>query len=172
MNPEGATRLFDTLFAEHRRVLYAYLFGQVGSRESAEDLLQETFVRVWRHIEDAQRVPVERQRFWLLAIARNLALDFRRRGIVRERGETALAASPSPATPEQLAVARETFDRLDDAIYCLPDTLRTVLTLHVLGDLTSAEVGQVLGRPPGTVRYQLAEARKRLAQVLQSGETT
>ena len=48
----------------------------------------------------------------------------------------------------------------------LPDDLRVVLVLSVLGERTSAEIGAILGRPPGTVRYQLSQARKRLAEQL------
>jgi RNA polymerase sigma-70 factor, ECF subfamily len=165
MNPDEATQLFDALFAEHRRVLHAYLVGQVGL-ENAEDVLQETFVRVWRNIAKVQAVPVERRRFWLVAIARNLSLDFHRSRKVRERLDSGVIPAPV-ASPEQAAVARDLATRLDEAIGCLPDTLRTVLTLHIMGNLTSVEVGQLLDRPVGTVRYQLAQARKRLLDILE-----
>lgn len=165
MNPDDAAQLFDALFDEHRRVLHAYLVGQVGL-ENAEDVLQETFVRVWRNIEKVQAVPVERRRYWLVAIARNLSLDFHRQRKVRERLETAGAPALVPI-PEQLAEARDLATRLDDAIRCLPENLRTVLTLHIMGGMTSVDVGQLLNRPVGTVRYQLAQARKRLAETLE-----
>jgi RNA polymerase sigma-70 factor (ECF subfamily) len=48
----------------------------------------------------------------------------------------------------------------------LPEALREVLVLHVLGDRNSTEIGAALGRPAGTVRYQLAEARRLLARAL------
>jgi RNA polymerase sigma-70 factor (ECF subfamily) len=165
MNPETPTQAFDRLFDEHRRVLHAFLVGQAGV-ENAEDLLQETFVRVWRNIEKAQAVPADRQRFWLVAIARNCVLDFHRQRKVRERLEDAPLPPPVPG-PEQAAVASDLSARLDVAIACLPETLRTVLTLHVLGGLNSTEVGRLLKRPVGTVRYQLATARKKLADTLE-----
>jgi RNA polymerase sigma-70 factor (ECF subfamily) len=55
---------------------------------------------------------------------------------------------------------------MDAAIGRLPEDLRTVLVLQVLGDRTSAEIGELLGRPAGTVRYQLALARRHLADEL------
>lgn len=166
MNPELLTQTFDRLFEEHRRVLHAYLVGQVGV-ENAEDVLQETFIRVWRNMEKAQAVPVERQRFWLVAVARNLALDFHRQRKVRERLENAPLPAPVP-NPEQEAVTADMAVRLDAAIQCLPETLRTVLTLHIMGGLNSTEVGSLLERPVGTVRYQLAQARKKLAEALEN----
>jgi RNA polymerase sigma-70 factor, ECF subfamily len=165
MNPEDAAQLFDALFEQHRRVLHAYLVGQVGV-ENAEDALQETFVRVWRNIEKVRTVPVERRRFWLVAVARNLALDFHRKRVVRDRLE--LSTAPHPVeNPAQIAITRDLATRLDHAIGCLPETLRTVLTLHLMGGLTSVEVGQLLNRPVGTVRYQLSQARKRLTEALE-----
>jgi RNA polymerase sigma-70 factor (ECF subfamily) len=65
--------------------------------------------------------------------------------------------------PEEHVLEREQRDQVDAAIQSLPDDLRVVLVLHLLGDRTSAEIGEILGRPPGTVRYQLSQARKRLA---------
>src|SRR5207248_2748197 len=80
---DGDEPFFDALYEAHSRVLYAYLLGQSGDRETAEDLLQETFVRVWRRLETVQALPEERRRFWLFATARNLLRDVYRRRQVR-----------------------------------------------------------------------------------------
>ncbi len=55
---------------------------------------------------------------------------------------------------------------LERAILRLPKRLRLVLSLHVVGGLTSAESGELLGEPPGTVRYRLSQARRMLADAL------
>jgi RNA polymerase sigma-70 factor (ECF subfamily) len=161
---------FDRLYGAHHRVVYAYLLGHVGSADSAADLLQETFLRVWRHINDARQVPADRQRFWLFAIARNLLLDYGRRQAARRRCEEALRESAAirvrEGDPADAVIARETAAAVDAAIARLPDDLRLVLTLHLVGGLTSAEIGSSLNRPAGTVRYQLSRARQRIAQEL------
>jgi RNA polymerase sigma factor (sigma-70 family) len=72
--------------------------------------------------------------------------------------------------PEPAALERETVHELHGAIQRLPDELRVVLVLHVLDGRNSTEIGALLGRPPGTVRYQLAEARHRLARELRLTE--
>jgi RNA polymerase sigma-70 factor, ECF subfamily len=165
-----AEGFFDALYAEHHRVLYAYLFGQTGNRETAADLLQETFTRVWQHLEQARGVPVERRRYWLLATARNLVLDMRRRHEVRSRHETALQEQAHQLqqsdNPETAVLRKEQLSAIDAAIAALPDDLRLVLTLHLLGEMTSAQIGDLLQRPSGTVRYQLSQARKSLAAQL------
>jgi RNA polymerase sigma-70 factor, ECF subfamily len=170
---EDRTACFDTLYAAHHRVVYAYLFGHLGNADSAADLLQETFLRVWRHLDDARQVPAERQRFWLFAIARNLLLDHRRRQAARSRLEVNLqeriAIQPANGDPAQTLFARETAAAVDAAIAALPEDLRLVLTLHLMGEMTSAEIGQSLNRPAGTIRYQLSIARQRIAQALKLG---
>ena len=102
----------------------------------------------------------ERRRYWLFHVARNLRTDhYRRRGNMRpaplDEGD---AASPA-------ADAGELAD-IDAAISRLPDDLRPVLVMSAVAGLNSAEIGEALGRPAGTVRYQLARARRLLAEDL------
>jgi RNA polymerase sigma-70 factor (ECF subfamily) len=166
----GDALFFDHLYAEHHRAVYAYLLGHVVGREAAADLLQETYVRVWHHLDDARRVPCNRRRYWLLAIARNLVMDQRRRQVVRQRHEAAArqqpATSHSDSDPVHVLIARETAAMVDAAIANLPDGLRMVLTLHLVGDMTSEEIGRCLDIPAGTARYRLAMARRRVAAEL------
>jgi RNA polymerase sigma-70 factor (ECF subfamily) len=181
--PQGAdeaTAFFDALYGEHYRVVYAYLLGHVASADTAADLLQETFLRVWRHLDDARQIPCDRQRYWLFAIARNLTLDYRRRQEARQRCMEAVresavtrhesAAGRGDGDPAKALLARETAAAVDAAIAALPDDLRLVLTLHVMGGLTSAQIGKHLQRPAGTVRYQIARARQRIALQLNLDE--
>lgn len=165
---EQREALFDALYTAHHRVLYAYLLGGSGDRETAEDLLQETFVRVWQHLDTLQALPEERHRFWLFAAARNLLRDAGRRKQVRVAHTALLCDTPQSAGGAQDPVARvlyrDTAEALDTAIRALPSELRIVLSLHRVGGLTSAEIGKILARPAGTVRYQLAMARRRLAR--------
>ena len=161
--------LFDALYEGHARAVHAYLLGRTGDDERAADLLQETYLRVWRHLDDLRQVPEERQRFWLFSVARNLLNDHYRRQAVRARFEVQAAQEiPSeyrdPAAQEH--VDCDTTLDLDAAISRLSEELRTVLAMSLAGGMTSAEIGEALGRPPGTVRYQLAQARSQIAMML------
>jgi RNA polymerase sigma-70 factor (ECF subfamily) len=162
--------LFDALYMAHSRVLYAFLLGQTGDRETAEDLLQETFVRVWQHLEAVLALPQERRRFWLFATARNLLRDLYRRRQVRAPYACALPEveriDPQAEDPAERIISKETAAALDAAIRALPTDLRTVLTLHLLTGMTSAEIGKALARPAGTVRYQLSKARRTIAHAV------
>ena len=169
-------RLFDALWDEHRRALHAYFLGRTGDRELALDLLQELFLRVWRSLPNLAGLPPDRRRFWLFSVARNLVTDSYRARSVRSATEVVLDPRLEPpdqasVEPEAVLVDQDQLAALDRAIQRLPDDLRVVLVLHVLGDRSSADIGEMLGRPAGTVRYQLAMARQRLAIELGLVET-
>ena len=160
---------FDGLYREHHPVLHAFFLGRTSDPELALDLLQEAFVRAWRNLDLLLALPSGRQRAWLFTIARNLVVDQYRSRAARSAAQDALVASTTPddqlSEGPETAVERDHEARLvDEAIRRLPDDLRTVLVLQVLAEKTSAEIGELLDRPAGTVRYQLSRARKRLAE--------
>ena len=162
---------FNRLYEEQQRAVHAYLLGRTGDRESAGDLLQEVFLRAWRRADSWRGLPAERQRAWVFAVARNLVIDAHRVRASAEAAQAALeravsATAPVAEGPEARAELGERVAELDLAIRRLPEKLRTVLSLHVVGGLTSAQVGEVLGEPAGTVRYQLSQARRQLAAAI------
>jgi RNA polymerase sigma factor (sigma-70 family) len=171
--PADDTALFDAVYREHNRVVYAYLLGQCGEAESAADLMQETFLRVWRHVSEVRQIPAERRRFYLFAIARNLLLDERRRQAARRRHDALSLEEAQRQTQAtdvtQTIIARETAAALDDAIRQLPSALRTVLSLHLMAEMNSVEIGQALDMPASTVRYRLSQARQCIKERLGMG---
>jgi len=170
MRTSDEQRLFDDLYDAHRRTLHAFFLGRTNDRDLALDLLQEVFLRAWRSIEVVEALPAERRHHWLFSVARNLVVDtYRSRGAGRAAVERLQRLTPPAVAdaPEASVVDQDQRERVDSAIASLPDDLRVVLVLRVLGERTSAEIGEMLGRPAGTVRYQLAQARMRLASVLE-----
>jgi RNA polymerase sigma-70 factor (ECF subfamily) len=162
-------RLFDALYDEHRAALHAFFLGRTGDPELALDLLQELFIRAWRGIKMLEALPAERRKYWLYSVARNLVVDaYRSRGAGRTAQERLqrLTRPDVADSADRGALENERLAELDAAIRRLPDDLRVVLVLQVVGERTSAEIGEIVGRPPGTVRYQLARARRQLAASL------
>ena len=165
--------LFDAIYHANAAAVYDYLVGRTSDVEVARDLLQETCIRLWRGVAELGDLTPERQRAWLFTVARNLVVDFYRSRASAAAARDALGQQ-SLATQDAVVAAAETdvisrseLERVDAAIARLPENLRMVLVLQVLGERTSAEIGDLLGRPAGTVRYQLAQARRRLADELQ-----
>ena len=169
MQSDKRERQFDELYATQRQTLHAYFLGKTADAELARDLVQDTFVRVWRNLPTVADLPPERRIVWLHTVARNLVVDqYRARATQRATTDAlqreAAAAHLASAAADVDLTHRERLDTVDAAIRRLPEDLRVVLVLSVLGERNSTEIGELLGRPPGTVRYQLAEARRRLAR--------
>ncbi len=159
-------RLTD-LHIRYAPVLLCYLTGFTdGNRQSAEDLLQETMIRAWRHLES---MPVEpdHTRRWMFTVARNVAIDAIRRKRTRPP-EVDLFESDSvdrgPDTTTDTVLAMET---LRTAIQSLNRSQRLVLTELYLRGRTANEAAKRLGVPVGTVKsrahYALRSLRAAIA---------
>ncbi|MCX6049486.1 MAG: RNA polymerase sigma factor [Chloroflexi bacterium] len=166
---------FEQIYASHRQSLHAYFLGRTGDGEVALDLLQEIFLRAWRNLARLQEKAADQQRYWLFTVAKNLLTDYYRHQRVQTSAQTALhdqtlETLPTQKAPDAQIEVREQLQQLDQAIQQLPENLRTILLMQVLGDLNSTQIGDILELPAGTVRYQLAMARKRLSEALQLKE--
>jgi RNA polymerase sigma-70 factor, ECF subfamily len=168
--------VFTGIFEAHRHAVHAYLLGRVADPELARDLLQETFLRVWRRLSEIGSLPAEQQRAWIFTVARNLAIDSYRATATRRATEATLVRDAATretnvAGPHLQAELGERLDRLDAAIRGLPEEQRVILSMATVAGLTSRQIGEALGEPPGTVRYRLSQARQRLAAALDLEES-
>jgi RNA polymerase sigma-70 factor, ECF subfamily len=162
---------FTALFHRHRDAVHAFLVGRTADRAVAADLVQETFLRLWRRLPEADSWDDDRTRAWLFTVARNLAVDHFRASAARpavsvaEVHDTASAADD----PEERVAFGDDLARIDAAIAALPEDLREVLTMATMTDMSSTQIADSLGIPAGTVRSRLHDARRRLATVLDGG---
>ncbi|MEO6496468.1 MAG: sigma-70 family RNA polymerase sigma factor [Solirubrobacteraceae bacterium] len=144
---------FERIYAEHYDAVWRYAMRRVGG-ERAADVAHETFLVLWRRLEDAPAAP----RPWLIGVARNVVLHDRRSHARRERLAARVAAEPvaSPAEAPEL----------DDALAFLSTEDRDLLGLVYWDDLTPAEAATAIGCSPATLRVRLHRARGRLAALL------
>ena len=147
--------VFIQIFERHRDAVHAYFVGRVADPELARDLLQETFLRVWRRLPEVGSLARDQQRAWASRRAAEAAL----------RQATATREA-TVAGPDVEAEYGERLAQLDAAIRELPEEQRVILSMATAGGLTSREIGEALGEPAGTVRYRLSQARKQLAAAL------
>ena len=165
----GDEQAFRTLFARHAQAALAFLVASTGSREAAEDLLQETFARVFRHRLDWRRDLGETDSFraWLFAIARNLARDASRRAAVRrkvaEEPERVLPPRATPTTPQQEIEHEHLARDLTAALAELPEAQREAFVLARLRELSFEEVAAALGTTVGAAKMRVARATATLA---------
>jgi RNA polymerase sigma-70 factor (ECF subfamily) len=159
----GDLTAFQVLYERHRRAVFTFLLRSTGDRATAEDLLQETFLRVFTHREGYRATAGFRT--WLFTIARHLLIDrFRKTlGGADVNDSPALETLPaSNASPLERAEARDLAEQLEAAIRQLPASQREVLLLSRFAGLDPHEVAQVTGASPGAVRVALHRALRRL----------
>jgi RNA polymerase sigma-70 factor (ECF subfamily) len=167
---------FRRLYEAHRAAVHAYFTGRTGDPQSAADLMQDVFLRVWQHLEKLTEMPYDRQRAWIFTVARNLSVDAHRhqrtqagteQALAHERGRPPQSASTAGGTAASTAViAAERVAVVGEAIRRLPEPQRVTLTMAAAGGMTSAELAAALGVPAGTVRYRLSLARRAVAEAL------
>ena len=144
------------LYDRYGRRLYGYGLRALGDCELAEDLVQETFVRLWRAAGrfDAGRGTV---RGYVFTIARNAAIDLHRRRPKQERAE--LGDPPAEGDAFEALVTRLA---VRDAVEALPDDFREVLELSYDQELSQAQIAERLEMPVGTVKSRTFYALRAL----------
>ncbi len=185
----GDVAAFEALLARYERPIWSYLRRFVRHDETAEDLLQEVFLRVVRDAQDAAAPGWKGQaKFstWLYTIARNLCVDRSRREAIRgaasldaahDDGDAPVSLHDRIAAPERTADAllagRQAAARIDRAIAGLPDDQREVFLMREVMELPFAEIAAVVGASEPTVksrmRYALEKLRASLADLAGNG---
>ena len=163
----GDAAALSRLYERHSRALFGYLHRLAGDRMTAEEILQDTMLAVWRSagaFEGRAKVTT-----WLFGVARRQAHN-------RLRGRT----DPSPvvlpdrpdqgAGPEELAIAAAGGTPVAAAIDRLPEHHRDVIALVFVAGLPLADVAEVLAVPVGTVKSRLHHARAAVAAALTAQE--
>jgi RNA polymerase sigma-70 factor (ECF subfamily) len=174
----GELAAFNTLVIRHQDAAYSLAFRFLRSRESAEDVTQEAFLRAYRALESFRG---ERFRSWLLRIVANAARDeLRRRKRRPQRSLDEARDDPDMPSidpvepglgPEQRAEQSDLRRVLEDALAQLPEDWRLVVLLSDVHGLSYDEVAESAGLPLGTVKSRLSRARARLREILrESGE--
>jgi RNA polymerase sigma-70 factor, ECF subfamily len=166
--------LLADLVERFQRRLVRYLLYLTGRRDYAEDLAQETWIRVLQRGSQYNG----RQRFdpWLFAIARNLAIDYLRKkrkavqtaSLPNHRDEILLLPSSGPS-PFEAAARSEDAIRLAGQLQILPPLYREALLLRFQEDLSLAEIAQVLGAPVTTVTSRIYRGLAALRSAFEEG---
>lgn len=171
----GDAGALEALVRRHANPLLGFLVKMTNDRSRAEDLFQETFLRV--HRKAASYDPQQRFKSWLYAIAAHAAIDAHR-GDARAPATLSLDAAPEEGSSLAEQIAAETSHpsealdreergrRVRAAVGRLPERQRATLILAYFEGLPYAEVAAALGCSVGTVKTQVSRALQTLARIL------
>jgi RNA polymerase sigma-70 factor (ECF subfamily) len=160
---------FEALYQAHSREVWALAYARWMNAETALDITQETFLRLWKQWEAGEEIL--NPRAWLLRVARNLAEDhaksaFRRNGTQPPQTMNSLHAQGQ--LPLERLEQEETFGQLREILAEMPRADREILTLRYSLEYSTTEIAELLSINPTAVHMRLSRARQRLAERLRA----
>ena len=164
---------FAELIRRHREKVYSVAFRMLGNHLDADEVVQETFVRIYRRRKELSNVT--HFSTFLMRIATNYAIDMLR----RRRGHSSIAADASSLsgatqmdlaqrvpTPQQMYENKVVMEEIQAALKKLPPKQRITAILHDIEGYTKEEIAAVFDCPQATVRSNLHIARSKLRKLL------
>ena len=167
----GREGSFEELVRRYQRPIAAYVYRMVGNYESALDLTQEIFIKVYNSLS---RYRAEfKFSTWIYKIAHNAAVDHLRRTATREQSLVVgtegdsfeLPLESGRPTPEQESERKERRGEIEAVVRGLPANYRELIILRHSQDLSYEEIVEVTGLPLGTVKNRLFRAREMMRQL-------
>lgn len=161
---------FEELYQRHSREVWALAYARWMNADTAMDITQEAFLRLWKQTEAGESIL--NPRAWLLRVARNLAEDyaksaFRRNGT--HPPQTMNGVQAHDPLPHESLERQETFEQLRGILEQMPQADREILTLRYALDYETGDIADLLKINATAVHMRLSRARQRLAERLKAG---
>jgi len=167
---DGDDEAFEHLFDRYRdaiRRLFVQRLG--GEADDADDLLQETFIKVYLNLHRYDDGYTFGQ--WLYTIARNTFIDFSRKRqsdlSIDERFSSPAATTP---TPEESIINSQQRTQIERYLDALPEQYKQLFRLRFMDEYSYEEIAEKLHLPMGTVKTQIHRARERMCRMITEGD--
>lgn len=173
----GDRAAFKVLFERYHRRVYAVALGVLKSPQDAHDVVQEAFVKVYKHLPDFQGASSFYT--WLYRITMNLAIDQLRRkktarqvdyddavGRDSQPGDNAIAPHLDGADPSRTHARKELAAKMQAALATLPEYHQQVILLREVEGLSYEEIATIMKVPKGTIMSRLFHARRKMQTAL------
>lgn len=154
---QGDKNGLKEIYEAYISYIYMIVLGVVGSKENAEDVTSEFFIKIWTVADTYQSNGAHKA--WLATIARNMALDFVRKNKREIPTEEFAEDVSTDETPEEEVVGDMT---VQDALATLNEAERQIVDMKVLGEMSFREISERLGIPMGTITWRYQNAIKKL----------
>jgi RNA polymerase sigma-70 factor (ECF subfamily) len=165
----GESRSLEKLYQRHQRSVYGLSMGILGSHHDAEEVVQETFLQVWRKCMtyNPSRGAIST---WIMTIGRSRALDLvRKRSRLERKSREAALEKPTRAvevTPEGTVISSQEAGWLHEALDEIGTSLREVISLVYFKGLSHSEISNESALSLGTVKWRIRIGTERLGQVM------
>lgn len=179
MAEKGDRQAFAELVDLYKDKVYSLAYRMLGNAQDAEDIAQETFMRVYANLhrfDDQYKIST-----WIYRIANNLCIDIIRKRKVRRHqfsfdaeitGTDGLdlydTVHDNDPSPEQQLITSELQNKVKDAILSLAPKYRTIMILKYIEDLSLQEISDIVGLPVATVKTRVHRGREALRKKLRS----
>ena len=165
----GDDMAFEYLFNRYGDAIRRLFLQRSTSVEDTEDLLQETFIKVYVNLHRYSADYTFGQ--WVYTIARNTHIDFERRRqedlSIDDKFSAPAASTPSP---EESLISMQQRTQIEHYIECLPSQYRQLFKMRFVEDYSYDEIAEKLHLPMGTVKTQIHRARERMCTLIREGE--
>lgn len=164
---QGSEAAMNSLVERYYSPLLRYLFRMAGGQQAlAEDMTQETFLRMMRGISSYN--PQRPFKAWLYTVASNVARNYYSKADTKltENSEEEDDYAADESLPEAAMMQRQDSAAVFDALMSLPEQQRSVVVLFYYEDLPQKEIAEILSIPLGTVKSRLSNGLKRLREIL------
>lgn len=168
----GDDSAFSELIDLYLKPVYNFLFRFTGDSAATDDLVQDTFIKVWKNFKRFDRT--KSFKTWLFTIAKNTAYDYlkKKRSIpfsnfTDEDGNNSLDnVDSNEILPDEILKRKDLAQNLEEKLNQLPQRYALILTLHYKDDFALGEISQILTLPYNTVKSQHARALASLKKLL------
>lgn len=168
----GEADCFEELVKRYNRPIASFIFRMVGNRETALDLSQEVFIKVYGSLERYK--PEFKFSTWIYKIASNTAIDHLRKSsvntsplyLVSDDEEFELPIPAKGLSPERALERRERAAQIEEVVSQLPPRYRELIVLRHVSELGYEEIAEVTGLPLGTVKNRIFRAREAMRKHL------
>jgi RNA polymerase sigma-70 factor (ECF subfamily) len=160
LTAQGDTAAFHRLFDRYRDPVFSFAMHYTHRREAAEEIVQETFLKVWLHREKLPQL--ERFEAWLFVVTRNFSYSYLRK-LAREAAvlqKWGTSHVPDVETPDEWLLTKEYAQLLEQAIEQLPPQQKQVYILYRNNQLRQEDIARELGLALSTVKTHLSLAKR------------
>lgn len=165
-------KLFELLYNENKNAMMACAMNILRNHEDAEDALQNAFLSIAKNFEKVKSVKEDERKFYCITIVRNAAYDLYSKN---KKHSNTMNIDDFRDTADEDSykqfVTKENYDIIVNAIKAMKDTYRDVLFLHLVQDMSTKEISEVLSKKPKTVKKQITRGKALLAELIQKEAT-